>query len=112
MPLNGGVKNSLNWAPRVGATYQLNEKTVIRGGYGRSYDIGVFGSLFGHSVTQNLPVLSVQDLSGANSFNSVFNLSQPAPAPVFRTPDANGQLLVPPGVFTRALARQAAAADG
>jgi len=103
VPLNGGVKNSLNWAPRAGVTYQLNEKTVIRGGYGRSYDIGVFGSLFGHTVTQNLPVLSAQQLSGANSFGDVFNLSQPSPAPVFRAPDANGQLLVPPGVSTRAL---------
>ena len=56
--LNGDIENKLNWAPRVGATYQFNEKTVIRGGYGRSYDMGVFGSLFGHSVTQNLPVLS------------------------------------------------------
>ena len=58
--LHGNVKNKLNWAPRLGATYQINDKTVIRAGYGRSYDIGVFGSLFGHTVTQNLPVLSVQ----------------------------------------------------
>ena len=50
--LNGDIKNTWNWSPRVGATYQLNEKTVIRGAYGRSYDIGVFGSLFGHSVTR------------------------------------------------------------
>ena len=56
--LRGNVENRLNWAPRLGATYQLNDKTVIRGGYGRSYDIGVFGSLFGHTVTQNLPVLA------------------------------------------------------
>ena len=56
--LGGNVENRLNWAPRLGATYQLNDKTVIRGGYGRSYDIGVFGSLFGHTVTQNLPVLA------------------------------------------------------
>ena len=62
--LNGDIENKLNWAPRVGATYQFNEKTVIRGGYGRSYDMGVFGSLFGHSVTQNLPVLSVQAQTG------------------------------------------------
>jgi hypothetical protein len=103
IPLNGGVKNALNWAPRVGATYQLNEKTVIRGGYGRSYDIGVFGSLFGHSVTQNLPVLSAQQLNGANSFDAVFNLSQPAPAPVFVDVPSNGQFPVPAGVFTRSL---------
>jgi hypothetical protein len=104
--LNGGVKNSFNWAPRVGVAYQLNEKTVIRGGFGRSYDIGVFGSLFGHSVTQNLPVLSAQQLSGANSFDSVFNLSQPAPAPVFVTVPTNGQFALPNGVFARALPDQ------
>ena len=34
-------------------------KTVVRMGYGRSYDIGVFGSNFGHTVTAAgiLPVL-------------------------------------------------------
>ena len=76
--LNGNVENSFNWAPRLGATYQLTEKTVLRAGYGRSYDIGVFGSLFGHSVTQNLPVLSVQELTAPQNFDSVFNLAQAA----------------------------------
>ena len=56
-------REQLNWAPRLGATYQIDDKTVLRGGFGRSYDIGVFGSLFGHSVTQNLPVLAVQELN-------------------------------------------------
>ena len=68
--LNGDIENRLNWAPRVGATYQINSKTVIRGGYGRSYDLGVFGSLFGHSVTQNLPVLSVQELNAPENFDA------------------------------------------
>ena len=72
--LAGNVKNHLNWAPRVGATYQIDEKTVIRGGYGRTYDIGVFGSLFGHSVTQNLPVLSVQQINAPSNFDEVFTL--------------------------------------
>ena len=75
--LNGDVENKLNWAPRVGATYQIDEKTVLRGGFGRSYDIGVFGSLFGHSVTQNLPVLSVQELNAPANFDRVFTLAQP-----------------------------------
>ena len=47
--LAGNVENKINWAPRLGASYQINEKTVIRAGYGRSYDIGVFGSIFGHA---------------------------------------------------------------
>ena len=38
-------------------------------GYGRSYDIGVFGSLFGHTVTQNLPVLAHQTLNSATFDN-------------------------------------------
>ena len=31
--------------PRLGIAYQLTPKTVVRMGYGRSYDIGVFGSI-------------------------------------------------------------------
>ena len=96
--LAGNVKNHLNWAPRLGVAYQLDEKTVIRAGYGRSYDIGVFGSLFGHSVTQNLPVLANQDLHGAESFDAAFNLANvPAPKPS-PTPEADGTFPLPTGV--------------
>jgi outer membrane receptor protein involved in Fe transport len=101
--LNGDVENSFNWAPRVGVTYQINEKTVIRGGYGRSYDIGVFGSLFGHSVTQNLPVLSIQQLNAPENFDRVFNLAQGPPPPVFPDVPSNGEFPLPDGVFARAL---------
>ncbi len=101
--LAGNVENTLNWAPRLGVAYQLNEKTVIRGGYGRSYDIGVFGTLFGHSVTQNLPVLSVQQLTAASNFDSVFSLSNGPPPAQFPAVPPNGELTLPNGVFTRAL---------
>ena len=67
----GGIGSNLGWnidekkqfAPRIGLTYQLNEKTVVRAGYGRSFDTGVFGSIFGHTVTQNLPVLANQQIN-------------------------------------------------
>jgi outer membrane receptor protein involved in Fe transport len=101
--LNGDIENRLNWAPRVGATYQLGSRTVIRGGYGRSYDLGVFGSLFGHSVTQNLPVLSVQEINPPENFDRVFTLAQGPPPPVFPTVPQNGQFPLPDGVFARAL---------
>jgi hypothetical protein len=116
--LNGDVENSLNWAPRLGIAYQINEKTVIRAGYGRSYDIGVFGSVFGHSVTQNLPVLAVQELNRATQAGAVFNLAQGPPAfTAFFGLDAppnkggrpnatlpsNGRFFLPDGVFARAL---------
>jgi hypothetical protein len=95
VPLNGGIKNTINWAPRLGATYQVNEKTVVRLGYGRSFDIGVFGSTFGHSVTQNLPVLARQDVTPPSNFKSVFNLGQGPPAPTFPAVSANGTFKAP-----------------
>src|SRR5215212_3605209 len=49
-------------------------------GYGRSYDIGVFGSVFGHTVTQNLPVLATQQVNAPSQFARVFTLAQGPPA--------------------------------
>src|SRR5882762_9147160 len=61
-------------------------------GYGRSYDIGVFGSNFGHTVTQNLPVLLKQNLKASNllvptsdDLTPVFILDNGPPAPNFGT---------------------------
>jgi hypothetical protein len=118
VPLNGGVKNSLNFAPRLGITYQLTQKTVIRAGYGRSYDIGVFGSVFGHTVTQNLPVLATQQINAPGQFDRVFTLAQGPPAfnnffgltappnqgglPLTSLP-ANGRFFLPDGVRPRAV---------
>ena len=115
--LAGNVKNKVNFAPRLGVSYQINDKTVIRAGYGRSYDTGVFGSVFGHSVTQNLPVLAQQQLSKRN-IQSVFNLSVGPPvftnffglnAPSNRggipntSLPSSGTFYLPDGVFARAL---------
>src|SRR5437763_16169560 len=73
--LNGNIDNEWKaFAPRLGVAYQLTPKTVIRMGYGRSYDIGVFGSNFGHAVTQNLPVLANQSVTASvNRSNNGFN---------------------------------------
>jgi hypothetical protein len=99
--LNGNVKNNLHaFAPRVGIAYQLTPKTVVRMGYGRSYDIGVFGSNFGHTVTQNLPVLIKQNVDagaltgGVATGNDIaaFTLAQGPVAPVFPAIPANGQI--------------------
>ncbi|MBI1764778.1 MAG: TonB-dependent receptor, partial [Acidobacteria bacterium] len=116
---NGNIKmNYKNFAPRLGLSYKLSEKTVIRAGYGRSYDIGVFGSVFGHAVTQNLPVLAVQEVRGAggNSFNAAFNLKDGPPQftnyfGLNKTPKnggtanaslpSNGRFFLPDGVFAR-----------
>lgn len=82
--LNGNINNTLKaFAPRIGIAYQYDSKTVVRLGYGRSFDIGVFGSNFGHVVTQNLPVLANQDVhdsslnsAATNDRSAVFTLAQ------------------------------------
>ncbi len=63
----------------------------------------MFGSLFGHSVTQNLPVLSAQSVSAPNNFDSVFTLAQGPPPPTFPDPGSSGRFNLPGGVFTRAM---------
>jgi outer membrane receptor protein involved in Fe transport len=109
-PIDLSGNNQMNYkhfAPRLGVAYQWKDKTVIRLGYGRSYDIGVFGSVFGHSVTQNLPVLAAQGLNPANNFESVFTLASGPPAPVFPQPDPQtGRFPLPNGIFTRARPEQ------
>jgi len=100
---NFNVENSLrNFAPRLGIAYQVAPKTVLRAGYGRSFDTGVFGSIFGHTVTQNLPVLEVQDNELTGSNFEVFHLDSGPPAPVFPSVPSNGLLPLPDGVFARA----------
>lgn len=89
------------FAPRLGIAYQWTDKTVLRAGYGRSFDIGVFGSIFGHAVTQNPPVLAFQQLD-QEDFRTVFNLSQGPPAPVFPDVPANGRIPLPDGINARA----------
>ena len=101
----GGVSRhgiqTMNWhhfAPRVGVAYQIDPKTVVRAGYGWSYDLGVFGSNFGHNVTQNPPVLSNQSVQPPNGFTDVFTLAQGPPtlAPVTVSPQ--GTFPLPPDI--------------
>jgi hypothetical protein len=108
----GGIPSDLGWsisqgkqfAPRIGVTYQVDPKTVVRAGYGRSFDTGVFGSIFGHTVTQNLPVLANQQINAPNSQAEAFNLSVgPAPEAFPKVP-ANG-LLPNPGSQVSSSAR-------
>ena len=87
-----------NFAPRVGIAYQIDKKTVLRAGYGWAYDLGVFGSNFGHNVTQNVPVLANQSLNSPNNFTSVFTLAQGPQAPAAITVGSNGTFKLPDGI--------------
>lgn len=97
-----GVKNAYKaFAPRIGVTYQYDPKTVIRAGYGRSFDIGVFGSIFGHAVTQNLPVLAKQDTTSSGRGNA-FILGAAPPTASFGTVNSAGNIPLPDGIAANA----------
>jgi hypothetical protein len=70
--LTGGVKN---FAPRLGIAYLINSSTVIRAGYGRSFDAGYAGDIFGIAATQNPPITVTQNIQAGG-----FNLAQGPPA--------------------------------
>jgi hypothetical protein len=108
----GGIPSDMGWtvralkqlSPRLGVSYQLNQNTVIRAGYGRSFDMGVFGSIFGHTVTQNIPVLANQTIVAPNTVTPAFSLSVgPIPNQFPSTPP-NG-LLPNPGYAVGSKAR-------
>ncbi len=101
--LNGNVGNDWHaFAPRLGVAYQLRPKTVVRMGYGRSYDMGVFGSNFGHAVTQNLPVLGAQLAQNTNQYLSAFTLAAGPPVFTFPAIPSNAQLpLAGPNCFLK-----------
>jgi hypothetical protein len=108
--LNLNIQN--NWAyiaPRVGFAYQVMPRTVIRGGYGRAFDPGFFGDIFGQLVTQTIPVLQNQGLgqldgelydAARNLDGSVYNIGSgpTAPSNQYNIP-ANGQLPLPAGIY-------------
>jgi hypothetical protein len=93
--LNGNEQNDWHYfAPRFGVAYRATSKDVVRLGYGRSYDMGVFGSNFGHTVTQTLPVLAAQLAVAANQYTPAFSLSAGPPIFTFPAIPSNGLLPV------------------
>jgi Carboxypeptidase regulatory-like domain len=77
----GNVPNDLgiehqkkSFAPRLGAAYRLNEKTVIRGGYGISY-------LLRNTNVYNFPVSQANQFNPANSFVAAGSMATGAPTP-------------------------------
>jgi len=109
--MNGNVNTSLtHLAPRFGLAYQLNPKTVVRTGFGRSYDVGVFGVSFGHNVTQNVPVLANQSLNPAQPWLSVFTLASgpgavldPSTILASQPKGPNGNPMLPNGIAPNVL---------
>lgn len=103
--LRGNAKtNYQHFAPRLGLAYQVTPATVLRMGYGRSYDIGVFGTLFGHTITQTLPVLAQQSISpGTNLTAFTLDAGPPSGDPAAALQNNCNPVTDPTGTKTQCL---------
>jgi Carboxypeptidase regulatory-like domain/TonB dependent receptor-like, beta-barrel len=96
VPENAGVTTSKKlFAPRLGLAYRLNEATVIRSGYGITYDPMPFGrpliGFYPLTIVQNF----VSNLPGATSRTPYLPLDQGIPA--FTGPDLSSGVVTLPG---------------
>ncbi|MBV9759111.1 MAG: TonB-dependent receptor [Acidobacteriaceae bacterium] len=99
VPINLGVKPyNLGFAPRVGIAYQATEKTVIRVGYGTSFNPGGLGSVFGQGADYNPPIVNPQSVTQSNIYVPVFNLLNGPPAPPQPPVGSNGTYPLPNGL--------------
>ena len=98
LPKNLGAEwSKMNFAPRVGIAYELNDSTVIRSGYGISWDpINLSRPLRGF-----YPIVISQAFEGANVFQP-FGPLDTAGIPPLDTPDlSKGRAPLPPTALMR-----------
>lgn len=86
-----------NFSPRLSIAYSLDQKTVIRTGFGRSYFQEIFGATFNYT-TFGYPSLITQQVQPATPFTPVFTLAQGPPPVVFPEIPENGRLQLPNGI--------------
>ncbi|PWU09003.1 MAG: TonB-dependent receptor [Terriglobia bacterium] len=92
----GSVPNDLgiesqkkSFGPRLGAAYRLDEKTVLRGGYGISY-------LLRTTNVYNFPVSQANQFNPANSFVAAGSMAAGAPTPNPVLLPSTGVIVTPP----------------
>ncbi len=101
VPRNMGIKPyNLGFLPRIGLAYRLTPKTVIRAGYGRSYNAAGVGAVFAQNPEIDPPVQFVQNLTQPNPYSTAIPtfLSSGPPAPPTPPIGANGRYPLPNGV--------------
>jgi hypothetical protein len=99
VPRNMGVKPyNLGFAPRIGIAYQFTEKTVVRTGYGRSFNPSGLGAVFGQGADYNPPIVNPQSVSQPNPYVAAFDLLGGPPAPLAPPVSASGRYLLPNGI--------------
>jgi carboxypeptidase family protein/TonB-dependent receptor-like protein len=96
VPLNMGVQAyNLGFAPRLGIAYQLQERTVVRAGYGRSFSPAGLGAVFGQAPDYDPPITIPQQVPQANNYAPLFSLLSGPPSPPNPTIGSNGRYPLP-----------------
>lgn len=99
VPLNMGVHAyNLGFAPRLGVAYQVQEHTVIRAGYGRSFTPAGLGAVFGQAPDYDPPITNPQQNVQANNYSPVFNLLNGPPVIANPPIGSNGRYPLPNGL--------------
>ena len=99
VPLNMGVESyNLGFAPRIGIAYQFTPHTVVRTGYGRSFNPSGLGAVFGQGADYNPPIVNPQSVPQANPYVPAFNLLNGPPAVPNPPVGSNGRYPLPNGI--------------
>ena len=89
----------LNLGGRLGFAYQVHPGTVFRGAIGQVFDdVGFFGTIFGSSLTQNVPVVNAENVGNTSATTPAYSFANlPPQAPRFPIP-ANGLIPILNGI--------------
>lgn len=90
-----------NFAERVGFAYKVTEKTVLRGGLGRSYFMNGFDAAFNH-LDSSYPIAQAQVIPQSSLYTPIFPIEQGPPTPAAPVFPASGHLRPPPNDFVKA----------
>jgi hypothetical protein len=103
----GSTVSKLEFAPRLGFAYRLNDKTVLRGGYGISVDPYPFS----RAMRDPYPVTIAQTVNAKNSYTNAGTFATGIPPFSTVAPVINGGIAqlplsaytktLPPGLFRR-----------
>lgn len=80
------IADTNNWDPRIGLAYRINDKTVLRGGFGIFHDPLVPNTDVSQGFTRNTASLVTQP----DNVTPLFNLSDPIPGGLLQ-PTGNSQ---------------------
>jgi len=97
IPQNLGINgDSLAFYPRIGAAYRMNEKTVIRAGFGIS-------ALFRDTSQYNFPSNQASELDAPNAYQPAGSMVAGFPSPILLPIPSNGIITNAPLLLTYAV---------